>query len=224
MIERIRPESGTEIGASQHGAQSITDSLVRAFAGPFGETSQGHKFRRCGQQIIKTLGIGALLDHESEVDAKALKACGGGHGVGMAARCLAELGSHTNRALVDGVREAKRRHATSMLVEFGEPAKVQMTETLVPQHTEGGASKGMHSEKLVDSGSRAVLKLRRGGTNLGTETGWVANDDGQCAEGRNSDGQRVNHKTLGSAWQWGDVSICRRDEEESVKVRHLGDE
>ncbi|KAI2500859.1 hypothetical protein MHU86_13645 [Fragilaria crotonensis] len=82
-----------------------------------------------------------------------------------------------------------------MLVEFGEPAKVQMTETLVPQHTEGGASKGMHSEKLVDSGSRAVLKLRRWGRIWGTETRWVANDDGQCAEEaqqRWSEGQPQN--------------------------------
>ena len=46
-------------------------------------------FAVVANQIIKALGIGALLDHESEVDAKALKAFGGGHGVGMAARCLA---------------------------------------------------------------------------------------------------------------------------------------
>ena len=43
-------------------------------------------------QIVEALGIGALLDHESEIDSETLKTLGRSHGVGMATRSLSQFG------------------------------------------------------------------------------------------------------------------------------------
>ena len=43
-------------------------------------------------QVVETLGIGALLHHESEIDSETLKTLGCSHGVGMATRSLPQFG------------------------------------------------------------------------------------------------------------------------------------
>ncbi len=48
-------------------------------------------FAVMSHSIVETFGIRALLDHESKINAKALQACGGGHGVCMSTRRFAEL-------------------------------------------------------------------------------------------------------------------------------------
>ena len=188
MIERVRPKSGTETGAGQHGAQGISDGLMGTFAGPIlvggvgtselglitkvgesikdfatapefsttihpnvlsvtcgcivgepliqpihrrgfgGECATNQSatemvgdqnvagFAVVTDQVIETLGVGALLDHESEIDAETLKTLGSCHGVGVSTWSLAKLRSHADSALIDGIGEGQSRHATGVLV------------------------------------------------------------------------------------------------------------
>jgi hypothetical protein len=67
-------------------------------------------------QVVETLGVGALLDHESEIDAETLKTLGSCHGVGVSTWSLAKLRSHADSALIDGIGDGQSRHATGVLV------------------------------------------------------------------------------------------------------------
>ena len=65
-------------------------------------------FAVVADQVVKTLRVRALLDHEGEIDAEALETNGRSHGVGMATRdVFAELGRHADRALVNRVGETE---------------------------------------------------------------------------------------------------------------------
>ena len=85
-------------------------------------------------QVVETFRVGAFLNHESKINTETLKAFVGSHGVGVSTWSLAKLRSHTDIALIDGVGERQSGHATSVPVELGKPTKVQMAETLVPEH------------------------------------------------------------------------------------------
>jgi hypothetical protein len=49
-------------------------------------------FAVMADQAVETLGVGALLHHESEIDSETLKTLGRSHGVGMTTRSLSQFG------------------------------------------------------------------------------------------------------------------------------------
>jgi hypothetical protein len=65
-------------------------------------------------EIIKTFGITATLDHESEIDRETLEADGGDHDGGGATGDLAEFSGEANSAIVDCAGHGQCRQATSM--------------------------------------------------------------------------------------------------------------
>lgn len=95
-------------------------------------------------------------------------------------------------------------------MEFGEPTEVEMTEALVPQHAECGAPESVNGETLLDDGRRgSIEELReRDSTGTGGARRWVVG-----RRRRDDSGQRVDHKTVRSARQRGNMGIRCRNEE-----------
>ena len=73
-------------------------------------------FALVSNQVVETLGVRTLLNHEGEVDAESLEALGGRHRISVPARRLAKFRGHADGTFVDGVGEGQSRHATSVFV------------------------------------------------------------------------------------------------------------
>jgi hypothetical protein len=70
------------------GGERATDQLTTEMVGDQNVAC----FAVMADQVVETLGVGAHLHHESEIDSETLKTLGRSHGVGMTTQSLSQFG------------------------------------------------------------------------------------------------------------------------------------
>jgi hypothetical protein len=86
------------------------------------------------QVAVIAVGVRGLLDNETEIDRKTLKALGGAARIVGGARGLGQLGLSTNRTASKFVGDRESRDTDGKPVKIGSPARVQVTEAVMPKN------------------------------------------------------------------------------------------
>ena len=81
-------------------------------------------------------GVEAFLDHVTEIDGKTLVASCRSHRCCSAGGRFSEFGREADWTVFDFCRDLELRHAFDKAMHFRESTKIEMSEALVPEHTQ----------------------------------------------------------------------------------------